>query len=73
MTFNLTGAFDFIVFNYYGSVKVRPLTDEEFFNEPNLKRRDRGFFMDFENVTQDEVYLTFYLCVRFYNKLVFSS
>lgn len=67
-TFNLAGAFDVIVFNYYNSVKVPPLTDEEFSNEPNLKRRDRGFFMDFENVTQDEVYLTYKLRIRLYKK-----
>jgi len=31
------------------------MTDEEFATEPNLKRRDRGYFMDLHNTTQAEV------------------
>lgn len=31
------------------------MTETEFREEPNLKRRDRGFFMDFVNITPEEV------------------
>ncbi|XP_025207057.1 myrosinase 1-like [Melanaphis sacchari] len=37
----IKGSFDFILFNYFSSVKVRPLTEEELAAELNLKRRDR--------------------------------
>ncbi|KAL5242694.1 hypothetical protein ACI65C_010104 [Semiaphis heraclei] len=60
----IKGAFDFIVFNYYSSVKVRPLTSEEMANEPNLKRRDRGYFMEFNITTEDEVYEGFLNCLK---------
>lgn len=53
--FIFQGSFDFIVFNYYGSIRVRPMKEIDFLDEPNLKRRDRGFFMNFENITPTEV------------------
>jgi hypothetical protein len=31
------------------------MTDEEFAAESNLKRRDRGYFMDLHSTTQSEV------------------
>jgi len=34
---------------------VRPLTSEEIANEPNLKRRDRGYYMEFNITTENEV------------------
>jgi len=34
---------------------VRQLTDEEYANETNLKRRDRGYFMELNITTQTEV------------------
>ncbi|KAE9538904.1 hypothetical protein AGLY_005486 [Aphis glycines] len=60
----IKGAYDFILFNYYNSVKVRPMTDEEFAAEPNLKRRDRGYFMDLHNTTQAEVFEGFLNCLK---------
>ncbi|CAH1737227.1 unnamed protein product [Aphis gossypii] len=60
----IKGSFDFIVFNYYNSVKVRPMTDEELAAEPNLKRKDRGYFMDLHNTTQAEVFEGFLNCLK---------
>jgi len=31
------------------------MTDEEIANELNLKRRDRGYFMELNNTTETEV------------------
>lgn len=31
------------------------MTEEELMNEPNLKWQDRGFIMDFENISPEEV------------------
>jgi len=64
----IKGAYDFIVLNYYGCVKVRPLTEEELSNEPNLKRRDRGFWMDFENITPAMINEGFLNCLKYINK-----
>lgn len=61
MSIVIVGSFDFIVFNYYKSVKVRPMTEEELSNEPNLKRRDRGFSMSFENISPEEVISYYYI------------
>ncbi|XP_026808428.1 myrosinase 1-like [Rhopalosiphum maidis] len=61
-------SFDFIVFNYYSSVKVRPMTDEEYAAEPNLKRRDRGYFMDLHSTTQTEVFEGFLNCLKWINE-----
>ncbi|XP_060850731.1 myrosinase 1-like [Rhopalosiphum padi] len=64
----IKGSFDFIVLNYYNSVKVRPMTDEEFAAEPNLKRRDRGYIMDLHSTTQSEVFEGFLNCLKWVNE-----
>ncbi|CAI6348241.1 unnamed protein product [Macrosiphum euphorbiae] len=43
------------------------MTVEEFSNEPNLKRRGRGYFMEFNNTTQTEVYDGFLNCLKWIN------
>lgn len=48
---------------------MRPLTEEELLNEPNLKKRDRGFLMVFENISSDEVKEVKYLFSQLSNKL----
>ncbi|KAF0724107.1 myrosinase 1-like, partial [Aphis craccivora] len=40
------------------------MTDEEFAAEPNLKRRDRGYFMDLHNTTEAEVFEGFLNCLK---------
>ncbi|XP_060872825.1 myrosinase 1-like [Metopolophium dirhodum] len=64
----IKGSYDFIVFNYFNSVKVRPMTDEEISNELNLKRRDRGYFMELNNTTETEVYEGFLNCLKWLNE-----
>ncbi|VVC43452.1 Hypothetical protein CINCED_3A008145 [Cinara cedri] len=64
------GAYDFIVFNYYNSVKVRPMTAEEMANEPNRKRRDRGYFMSFNNITPAETYEGFLNCLKYIDQVL---
>ncbi|VVC33824.1 Glycoside hydrolase family 1,Glycoside hydrolase superfamily [Cinara cedri] len=66
----VVGAFDFIVFNYYSSIKVRPLTEEELINEPNHKRRDRGYFMEFDNICPAEVYDGFLNCLKYVDEVL---
>lgn len=51
----ITGAFDFVILNYYSSVKVRPLTQDEIANELNRKKVDRGYVMDVHDITPTEV------------------
>ncbi|XP_001946340.2 myrosinase 1 [Acyrthosiphon pisum] len=64
----IKGSYDFIVFNYYNSVKVRPMTDEELANELNLKRRDRGYIMELNTTTETEVYEGFLNCLKWINE-----
>ncbi|XP_050059089.1 myrosinase 1-like isoform X3 [Aphis gossypii] len=64
----IKGAYDFIVLNYYNSVKVRPMTDEEYEAEPNLKKRDRGFIMDLHSTTETEVYEGFLNILRWFKE-----
>uniref|UniRef100_A0A2S2NK41 Myrosinase 1 n=1 Tax=Schizaphis graminum TaxID=13262 RepID=A0A2S2NK41_SCHGA len=64
----IKGSFDYIVLNYYSSVKVRPMTDEEFAAEPNRKKRDRGYFMDVHSTTQTEVFEGFLNCLKWINE-----
>lgn len=44
--------------NYYTSVKVRPMTAEEQVKEPNLKRRDRAYYIDVDGITPTDVWRT---------------
>ncbi|KAE9532071.1 hypothetical protein AGLY_010273 [Aphis glycines] len=64
----IKGAYDFIVVNYYKSVKVRPMTDEEYVAELNLKRRDRGYTMDLHSTTENEVYEGFLNILKWIKK-----
>ncbi|VVC43453.1 Glycoside hydrolase family 1,Glycoside hydrolase superfamily [Cinara cedri] len=64
------GSYDIIVFNYYNSEKVRPLTADEMANESNRKRRDRGYFMSFNNTTPAETYEGFLNCLKYIDQVL---
>ncbi|VVC28461.1 Glycoside hydrolase family 1,Glycoside hydrolase superfamily [Cinara cedri] len=64
------GSFDFIVLDYYSCIKVRPLTSEELKNEPNHKRKDRGYFMEFDDISPVEVYDGFLNCLKYTNEVL---
>ncbi|XP_025409616.1 myrosinase 1-like [Sipha flava] len=60
----IKGSFDFVMVNYFSSVKVRPMTSEERDTEPNRKRRDRGYYIDVDSITPTDVYEGFLNCLR---------
>ena len=54
----VSGAYDFIAFNYYDSYKVRPMTEDEFKAEKYLLNKDLGVKLSSNADNMDDVILS---------------